>query len=358
MREYLDVLERTIASIAPIDGGAKERAALRMNALLKPPGSLGRLEELGIILAGVQGREKPAADSKISLIYAADHGVVAEGVSLAPSTVTGILIRAFCSGRAGINVLAGRAKARIKVFDIGVATDYDVPESVQVCRVRRGTGNLRVEEAMTRNEALMALAVGIETAQAAVRESGAQLVGVGEMGIGNSTPAAALTAVFTGEDLSAVIGGGSGLGEGSLKRKIRVVKDACRLHRPDPRDPIGALAKVGGLEIAGMAGAMMGAAADGALVLIDGFISSAAALIAERLAPNLHGRMVLSHLSAEPGHGAAAEALGLKPLLDLGLRLGEGTGAALAMHLVEAGGALLSEMGTLEAELIQLHDPI
>ncbi len=348
-------LNRIKASVQPIDEDAMRRAASRMDALLKPPGSLGRLEDLGILLAGVQGNEKPVIDSKLSLIYAADHGVAAEGVSLAHPDVTGTMVKAFCSGRAGINVLASRAKSEIRVFDIGVSSNYDAPESVHICRIRRGTGNIRIKEAMSRDEAVRAVETGIKTSQTAIRETGARLVGIGEMGVGNTTPAAALTSVFTGKEIESVTGSGTGLT--SLEIKKQVIREALQLHQPNPDDIIGTLARIGGLDIAGMAGAVIGTAELGSLALIDGFISGVAALVAVKLAPNVRERMVFSHLSAEPGHGIIADMLGLLPILDLNLRLGEGTGAALAMPIVEAGAALLSEMGTMTSELVQLQLP-
>ncbi len=351
------LINDTTAAVKPLDGKALQAAAERMDALLKPPGSLGRLEELGIKLAGIQGTEHPVTDSKLSLIYAGDHGVTAEGVSASPPFVSAVMIKAFCAGKAGINVLAGKAGAVIKVIDVGVATPYEEPEGLIVRRIRKGTGNIRVEAAMSRDEAILAMAAGIETARDAIDETGAKIIGIGEMGIGNTTSAAALTAVFTGRDSATVTGGGTGIGDASQKKKIRVIKDAIELHQPDTADPISVMAKLGGLEIAAMCGAMLAVAADGALVLIDGFISGAAALTAFAMAPGIRERMVLSHLSAEPGHRAMAAKLELKPVLDLGFRLGEGTGAAAVMPLVEAGAALLSEMGTLAEELIILQDP-
>ena len=355
--EAEQLIADTLTEIKALDGKAMEAAAARMDALLKPPGSLGRLEELGIKLAGIQGVEKPVADSKLSLVYAGDHGVTSEGVSASPQVVSAIMTRAFCAGKAGINVLAGKAGAVLKVIDVGVATPYEEPEGLIVRRVRKGTGNIRVEVAMTREEALMAIATGIETARDAIAETGAKLVGIGEMGIGNTTSAAALTAVFTGRDAATVTGGGTGIGDASLKKKIKIIKDAIELHKPDIADPVGVMATLGGLEIAAMCGAMLAAAANGAMVLIDGFISGAAALTASAMAPDIRQRMILSHLSAEPGHRAMAAKLELVPVLDLGFRLGEGTGAAMVMPLVEAGVALLTEMGTLAEELVHLQDP-
>ncbi|MCK5735469.1 MAG: nicotinate-nucleotide--dimethylbenzimidazole phosphoribosyltransferase [Spirochaetaceae bacterium] len=351
------LINDTITSIKPLDGDALKAASRRMDALLKPPGSLGRLEELGIKLAGIQGTDHPAADGKLSLIYAGDHGVSAEGVSASPPFVSAVMVKAFCAGKAGINVLAGKAGAVVKVIDVGVATPYKEPDGLIVRRIRKGTGNLRVESAMSREEALLAMAAGIETARDAIAETGAKIVGIGEMGIGNTTSAAALTAVFTNRDPATVTGGGTGIGDASLKKKIKIIKEAIKLHQPDPADPISVMAKLGGLEIAAMCGAMLASAADGAMVLIDGFISGAGALTAFAMAPVVRERMVLSHLSAERGHRAMAAKLELKPLLDLGFRLGEGTGAGMAMPLIEAGAALLSEMGTLEEELIKLKDP-
>lgn len=351
------LINDTIATIKPLDGNALQAAAERMDALLKPPGSLGRLEELGIRLAGIQGTDRPVTDSKLSLIYAGDHGVTTEGVSASPPFVSAVMTKAFCAGKAGINVLAAKAGSVIRVIDVGVATPYEEPEGLIVRRIRKGTGNIRVEAAMSRDEALLAMAAGIETARDAITETGAKIVGVGEMGIGNTTPAAALTAVFTGRDPATVTGGGTGIGDASLKKKIMVIKEAIELHQPDTADPIGVMANLGGLEIAAMCGAMLAAAADGALVLIDGFISGAAALTSFAMVPEIRERMILSHLSAEPGHRAMAAKLELKPVLDLGFRLGEGTGAAAVMPLVEAGAALLSEMGTLAEEMIKLQDP-
>ncbi len=351
------LINDTIAAVKPLDGESLRTASERMDALLKPPGSLGRLEELGIKLAGIQETDHPAADSKLSLIYAGDHGVTAEGVSASPPFVSAVMVKAFCAGKAGINVLAGIAGAKVKVIDVGVATPYEKPEGLIVRRIRKGTGNIRVEAAMSRDEVLLAIAAGIETARDAIAETGAQIVGIGEMGIGNTTSAAALTAVFTNRDPATVTGGGTGIGDAGLKKKIKVIKDAIELHHPDSADPIAVMAALGGLEIAAMCGAMLTGAADGALVLIDGFISGAAALTAYSMAPLVRERMVLSHLSAEPGHRAMAAKLELKPVLDLGFRLGEGTGAAAVMPLVAAGAALLSGMGTLEEELVKLQDP-
>ena len=351
------IITDTINAIKPLDGKALEAASERMDALLKPPGSLGRLEELGIKMAGIQGTPVPDADSALSLIYAADHGVTAEGISTSPPIVTSVMVKAFCAGKAGINVLAGKAGSVIRVIDVGVASDYEEPEELIVRRIRKGTGNIRIEDAMSRDEAMMAMAAGIETAGNAIAETHAAIVGIGEMGIGNTTSAAALTAVFTRRDPATVTGGGTGIGDASLKKKIKVVKEAIERYKPDPSDPIGVMAGLGGLEIAAMSGAMLAAVAKGTLVLIDGFISGAAALCAVAMAPTARERMVLSHLSAEPGHRAMAAKLELKPLLDLGFRLGEGTGAAMAIPLIQAGTALLKEMGTLEEELVKLQDP-
>lgn len=355
--EAENLIEDTIAAIGQLNGKAQESAAKRMDALLKPPGSLGRLEELGIKLAGIQDTDKPKGSPKLSLVYAGDHGVTAEAVSASPPVVTAIMTRAFCEGKAGINVLSDIAGSTLKVIDVGVASAYDEPEGLIVRRVRKGTANFHNEPAMSREEAAIAIATGIETARDAILETGAKVVGIGEMGIGNTSSASALTAVFAGRDPATVTGGGTGIGEASMKKKIRTIKEAIELHKPDPTDPVGVMAALGGLEIAAMCGAMLATAANGALVLIDGFISGAAALCASVMAPEIRQRMVISHQSAEPGHRAMAAKLELNPILDLGFRLGEGTGAAMAMPLVEAGAALLCEMGTLADELVHLQDP-
>lgn len=355
--EAKKLIDETTAAIRPLDGASMRAASEKMDGLLKPPGSLGRLEEIAIRLAGIQRTESPDGDRRLSLVYAGEHGVVDEGVSASPSIVNGIMVRAFCSGKAGISTLAERAGAVLKVIDVGVAVPYEEPENLIVRRVRPGTGNIRIEAAMSREEALQALATGIETAGQAIDETDATVAGIGEMGIGNTTPAAALTALFTNRDPATVTGGGTGLGEKGLKLKKRVVKDALELHKPDPSDPVGALSTVGGLEIAAMAGAMLAAASRGVLILIDGFISGSAALTATALAPEVRNYMILSHLSAEPGHRAIAAKLELKPLLDLGFRLGEGTGSAAAMPLVGTAAALLNQMGTLAEELVHLAPP-
>ncbi|MCG8454439.1 MAG: nicotinate-nucleotide--dimethylbenzimidazole phosphoribosyltransferase [Spirochaetales bacterium] len=351
------LIQETIASIRPIDGAAMKKASERMDGLLKPPGSLGRLEEIGIRLAGIQGNHQPKAKEKLSLVFAASHGVAEEGVSMTPSSVDGIMVRAIAAGKAGINVLARRAGAEVRVIDVGVSEPYEEPENVVVQRVRRGTANFLKETAMTEHEAAQALVVGITTAKNAIQETGAKIVGIGEMGIGNTTAAAALTSVFTDSDPALVTGAGTGLPEDALRRKIRVVRDSLALHQPNPENPLGVLSAVGGLEIAAMAGAMLAAASEGALVVVDGFISGSAALCAAAFAPMIRERMVLSHLSVEPGHKAMAAALELRPLVNLGFRLGEGTGSAAVMPLIEDAAALLTEMGTLEEELVAFAPP-
>jgi len=356
-QEANQLIIQTLKTIKPLDGDALERAAKQMDGLLKPPGSLGRLEELGIKMAGIQGNNPPVCASKLSLVYAGDHGVVAEGISASPPQVTAIMTRSICAGRAGINALAQKAGAILKVIDVGVATPYEEPENLIVRRIRKGTGNIRIEPAMTRDEAILAIATGIETTQNAIGEIDAHLVGIGEVGIGNTTVASALSAVFTDQDPSTLTGRGTGIGKASLKRKLRVIRDAIKLHHPDASDPIAVMAAIGGLEIAAMCGAMLGGGAAGAMLLIDGFISGTAALTACAMAPLVRERMVLSHMSAEPGHRAVAAKLGLLPVLDLGLRLGEGSGAAAVMPLIEAATTLLSEMSTLDEELIELQDP-
>ena len=351
------LIEKTKTEIKPLNGKILKEASEKMDGLLKPPGSLGIVESIGIKLAAIQETLTPSSEKKLSLIYAADHGIATEGVTASPQFVTAIMVKAFIEGKAGINVLAGQAGSIIKVYDVGIASTYTPPEGLTVNKIRSGSGNFIKEKAMSREETILAVAYGISSAKEAIKETGAVMSGIGEMGIGNTTPAAALTAVFTGTEPSVVTGSGTGVGQETIKRKIQVIREALKLHNPDPADAIGTLSAVGGIEIAAMCGAMLGAASSDNLVIIDGFISGAAALAAAVLVPESKERMLLSHLSAEPGHRIMASEMELKPVLDLGFRLGEGTGAAAVMPLAAAGADLLSKMGTLQEELIKLEDP-
>jgi len=317
----------------------------RLDSLTKPPRSLGRLEELAVAMARAQRTERPLAVPAAIVVFAGDHGLIAEGVSPYPQAVTGQMLANFASGGAAINQLARWLGAELVVVDVGVAGDTSAYPDVVQAKVRPGTENLAAGPAMSREEAAQAVLVGAEVARRLVANR-VRVMGAGEMGIGNSTSAATLVAALTGARPSEVTGRGTGLDDEGLTRKTSVVERALEVNRPGPGDPLGALAAVGGLEIAGMAGLMLGGASVGACVVADGFISSAAALVALTLCPQARAYVFVSHLSAEPGHRVALEALDLTPVLELDMRLGEGTGSALAIALMQAACAVMNGMAT------------
>ncbi|MCZ2110044.1 MAG: nicotinate-nucleotide--dimethylbenzimidazole phosphoribosyltransferase [Dehalococcoidia bacterium] len=327
-----------------IDEVAREAARARLDALTKPPGSLGQIEALAVRLAGITGDARCAFPRKTVFVFAADHGVTREGVSAFPAAVTAQMVANFLHGGAAINVLARRAGARVVVVDFGVFDPVRTPGLVDR-RIGNGTANMAAGPAMTRGQALAAVSAGQKLAAEAI-ERGATIVATGEMGIGNTTAASAITAAITGRPAAAVTGRGTGISEAALAHKTEVVERALRVNAPDPADGIDVLAKVGGFEIGGLAGVIIGAAERRLPVVLDGFITGAAALIAEGLAPGITAFMVASHHSVERGHAAILERLSLRPLFDLDLRLGEGTGAALAMNLVDAAVAIRDEMAT------------
>ncbi|MEW6220188.1 MAG: nicotinate-nucleotide--dimethylbenzimidazole phosphoribosyltransferase [Thermodesulfobacteriota bacterium] len=344
-------------TISATNGLLADQAQDRLDSLTKPQGSLGRLEAIARQLVAIRGQLMPELGKKAIFTFAGDHGVADEGVSAFPKAVTGQMVKNFLHGGAGINVLARRAGAEVVVVDIGVDGDFDdLAGAGLVCRkVVRGTGNIRQGPAMSRAQAEACLAVGIGLAQ----EYGAKgfgIFGTGEMGIANTTPSAAITALYTGYPVAAITGRGTGIDEATRAHKVHVVKDALAVNRPDPADPIDVLAKIGGAELGGIAGLVLGAAAQRIPVVVDGFISTAAAMIAVKLAPACRDYLFAAHRSQEIGHRALLEALGLAPLLDLDLRLGEGTGAALAMPVIEAGLAIYREMATFaEAAVAERH---
>lgn len=333
-------------TIPPFDSAAAEATARRLDQLTKPRGSLGLLEDLAIQLAGITGDPRCRFRERCVFVVAADHGVAREAVSLYPQTVTVQMVRNFLVGGAAINVLARQARARVVVADFGTLTPLGGHEGRLVeRRFGAGTGNMAVEPAMTRDQAVAALDAG-RALVAAETGRGLDLALVGEMGIGNTTAASAVTAALLGLPAQEVTGRGTGLDEAARQHKAQVIAGALALHRPDPGDALDVLAKVGGFELAGLAGVMIGAAERRVPVLVDGFIAGAAALAAVRLVPGLERCLIAGHRSAEPGHRYVLGALGLRPLLDLDLRLGEGTGAALALHLVDAAVAIRDEMAT------------
>ena len=341
------ILDSLIATIQPLDEPAMRSARARQNTLTKPPGSLGRLEELSIQLAGIKADPFPSVERKAVIVMAADHGVASEGVSAYPAEVTAQMVQNFLDGGAAINVLARMAEARVSVVDIGVAVEFGAVSGLIQRKVMCGTRSLAQGPAMTRQEAELALQVGVDVLNEEAAK-GLDLVATGDMGIGNTTPSSAIAAVMTGLPVAQVVGRGTGIDDQGLERKIKVIEQALAVNKPDPKDALDVLHKVGGLEIAGLAGVMIAAAGRRIPVVVDGFISTAAAMIAVGLAPGVREYLISAHQSVEVGHRAMLSHLGLRPLLDLNLRLGEGTGAALAFHLIEASTRILREMATFD----------
>jgi nicotinate-nucleotide--dimethylbenzimidazole phosphoribosyltransferase len=343
----MNVLEATCQAITPIDPYWLTAAQSRQLTLTKPPGSLGCLETVGNRIAAIAQSATPRIMKKRIFVAAADHGVTREGISAYPREVTHQMVLNFLSGGAAINVLARHCGIEVEVVDAGV--DYDFPANLPLAnrKITRGTSNMAAGPAMSRDHALQAIAAGVELAGRA-KSDGVNLIGIGEMGIGNTTAASAITALLTGEEIDAVTGRGTGVDDQMLARKRRVIQTAIDVNRPDARDPLDVLQKVGGLEIAVMMGITLGAAAERIAIVSDGFISTAAAALAVAACPSVGDYLFIGHLSAEPGHRALVEYIGARPLLDLGMRLGEGTGAALAMHIIEASTRVLSEMTTFE----------
>ncbi|MDP2728657.1 MAG: nicotinate-nucleotide--dimethylbenzimidazole phosphoribosyltransferase [Dehalococcoidia bacterium] len=338
-------LEDTIKRIGPLNEGAMAAARARQDTLTKPLGSLGRLEELSIQLAGITGQARPLIRHKAIIVMAGDHGVVAEGVSAYPQEVTPQMVYNFLRGGAGINVLARHAGSRVVVVDMGVACELEPHQALVNRKVAPGTRNMALGPAMTRGEARQAVEAGIEVLEAEATK-GLDIVGTGDMGIGNTTASSAITAAFTGCPVEVITGRGTGLNDEQLQRKIEVIRRALDVNRPDPADPLGVLAGVGGFEIGGLAGVILGAAANHIPVVVDGFISGAAALVACGLCSQAREYLIPAHRSVEVGHRAIFEHLALKPRLDLDLRLGEGPGAAIGGFIVEAAARVLSEMAT------------
>jgi len=338
-------LSQIISQIEPLNPTWLDQARERLDSLTKPRGSLGRLEELAALYVGIRGELLPTLEKKWVVVFAADHGVVAEGVSAYPQEVTYQMVLNFLRGGAGINALARHAGARVAVVDIGVNHDFGhMPELIHR-KVAYGSRNMAQEPALTREEALQALLVGVEMAEQATA-TGVDALAAGDMGIGNTTPAAALASVFTGKPVAAVTGRGTGIEDPDWRHKMAVINRALALHRPSAEDPVGALAAVGGLEIAGIAGFILGTAAARRPLVLDGFIATAGALVAKALAPAVTDYLIAAHRSVEPGHQIMLDFLGLKPLLQFQMRLGEGTGAALGLTLLEAAVRVYREMAT------------
>jgi nicotinate-nucleotide--dimethylbenzimidazole phosphoribosyltransferase len=343
----MQLLNSTVKSIKPINREWYDIAQKHLDNLTKPLGSLGRLEEFAQRLVAITENRKPVLDKKVIFTFAGDHGVVDEGVSAYPKEVTPQMVFNFLRGGAGINVLARHAGAEIVVVDIGVDFDFDDTEGLINMKVMKGTRNFAKGSAMTRDEAVKCIESGIEVATR-YAERGCKMAGTGDMGIGNTTPSSAIASVITGTPVREVTGRGTGISDEALERKIEVIEGAMRLNKPDPTDAIDVLSKVGGTEIGGIAGLILGAASKRIPIVIDGFISTAGALIAYTIEPAVKDYMFAAHNSVEKGHRIMLKAMGLDPILDLGLRLGEGTGAALAMLLIEAALKISKEMATFQ----------
>ena len=349
-------LDEVIGRITPADHQAKQAARLRQERLTKPPGSLGRLEALSIQLAGIFGTERPKLRGKTIIVAAGDHGVVAQGVTGYPQEVTAQMVLNFLAGGAAINVMARKAGVDLVIVDAGVAAPLPDHSDLRVAAVGRGTADITQGPAMNRDQAEACVYEGVRLALEAA-DGGADIIGTGDMGIGNTTSSSAIVAALTGRQPAETTGPGTGRNDRELDHKIAVVERALEINRPDQNDALDVLAKVGGFEIGMLAGVVLGGALARRVVVIDGFISGAAGLIAHSLCPNVRDYLVAAHLSAETGHRIALSHMGLRPLLDLDMRLGEGTGAVLAMGLIDAAAATLTEMATFDEAGVSDREP-
>ena len=343
----MDIIQTTLARIKPVNSGLLAQAQARLDNKTKPPGSLGRLEEFARRVVAINSSPEPDLSKKVVFTFAGDHGIVEEGVSLYPKEVTSQMVFNFLAGGAGVNVLARHVGAEVRVVDVGVDFDFENAPGMIHRKVARGTQNFAKGPAMTRDEALAALQVGIDLADGCKTE-GIGLVGTGEMGIGNTSPSSAIIAAISGISVRDLTHRGTGINDAALEHKIRVIEQGLELNKPDGADPLDVLTKVGGLEIAAIAGLVLGCAANSIPVVIDGFISTAGALIASELHPHVRDYIFAAHKSVEIGHSFMLERIAVRPILDLDFRLGEGTGAALAMGLIDAGVKVLKEMATFE----------
>jgi nicotinate-nucleotide--dimethylbenzimidazole phosphoribosyltransferase len=339
--------EKIIGAIAPVSIENLSQAQKYLDALTKPPGSLGRLEELGRRYAAIKGLDSPRVRSKAVYVFAADHGVAQQGVSAFPAEVTPQMVLNFLNGGAAINVLAKHFAAEVRVVDMGVNYDFGGLPGLLNKKVAMGTGDLSLGPSMKRSQAEKAVQVGMELAREAVG-GGVDILGTGDMGIGNTTASVAIIAALTQRPVEEITGRGTGIDDETWQRKIRVVEKALRINEPDDKDPLDVLAKVGGFEIAGIAGFILGSAAARTPVVIDGVISGAGALIAHRLSPAAGDYMFMSHRSQEPAHEVVFDQIKQEALFDFGMRLGEGTGAIIGMSLLEAAVKIYSEMATFE----------
>lgn len=345
-------IEEVIGKISELDYALMQKTQNRLDNLTKPQGSLGRLEELAKLTVGITGKESPDFKNKVIFTLAADHGIAEEKVSAFPKEVTAQMVYNFLNEGAGINVLAKHIGARVVVVDMGVAEEISAyggkSQNFKDKKINLGTKNFAQGPAMTKEEAIKSVESGIELVEEEI-SNGIDIIGTGDMGIGNTASSSAITAVFTRRKVEEVTGKGTGIDDAALKNKIAAIEKALKINLPNPKDAIDVLTKVGGFEIGGLAGIILAAAMKKIPVVIDGFISGAAALIAYHLAPKSKDYMIASHCSVEKGHRIILEHLGLKPILDLNLRLGEGTGACLGINVIEAGVKILTQMATFES---------
>jgi nicotinate-nucleotide--dimethylbenzimidazole phosphoribosyltransferase len=350
------LLEKTLERIRSLDRSFEVEAQKRLDSLTKPQGSLGKLEDLARRVAVIQGKVPPHLGRKLLFVFAADHGITEESVSAYPKEVTAQMTYNFLRGGAAINVLARHYGVEVEVIDVGVDHEFSNPPGLRNCKVRRGTKNFSRGPAMTRSEAIQSIETGIRLVEDVASEN-LFLLGAGEMGIGNTSSAAAILCALTDAAPRDVVGRGTGIDDPTWSRKVAAIERGLELNRPDPKDPLDVLTKVGGLEIGAMTGVILGAAAFHIPMVLDGFISGAAALLAQRLCPHVPDVLFASHLSSETGHGLMLEALELAPVLDLAMRLGEGTGACMLMALTEAAVRILGEMATFESAGVEKKLP-
>lgn len=344
----MQLLNDTIQKIKKPDYSLAEEVQKRLDNLTKPQGSLGRLEEIAKQMVIINGNFQPPLKNKVIFTMAGDHGVAAEGVSAFPQEVTPQMVYNFIRGGAAINVLARHVGSRVVVVDMGVAADLEKHPELIIKKIGYGTKNMTQGPAMSKEEAIASIEAGIEVFEVEYAK-GIDIVGIGDMGIGNTTPSAAIASVITDKTVEEITGRGTGINDAGLEKKINVIKKAIKINAPQPEDGLDVLAKVGGFEIGGLTGVILATAARKVPVVIDGFISTAAALIACILKPDVKEYMIAAHCSQEKGHRLMLAHMGLRPLLDLDMRLGEGTGAALGMDIIEASVKILTEMATFQS---------
>jgi len=347
----MQLLNDTLSKIEEMDFSMKEKTQKRLDNLTKPQGSLGRLEEIAKQVVEITKRDNPPIEKKVIFTMAGDHGVVDEGVSAFPKEVTPQMVYNFIRGGAGINVLSRHVGARVVVVDMGVASDLEVHEGLIIKKVAYGTKNMANGPSMSRDEAVLSVENGIRVFEEEFKK-GVDVAGTGDMGIGNTTPSSAITSVITNTNVGDVTGKGTGINDSAFNHKVEVIKKAIEINRPDDSDALDVLSKVGGFEIGGIAGVILAAASKKVPVVIDGFISGAGALLAYKLRPAVKDYMIASHCSEEKGHKIILDYIDLRPILDLDLRLGEGTGAALAMNIIDASIKILTQMATFESAAV------